>query len=174
MAQSLWVQSRSNVPTSKYHKPPAAGAAQHWYVTCTKSHAPRRASCPDKDLTCKGCGCKGHWQLRCCSGVASQKQKTEAARGPRGYHHQLWDRGPKDKCAVDVEDDYNPQCHEVGVARIAFYAPSHAEWLTTVHCHLKDTKPVVITDVNTDAMTKAYSCADAFPNRTKLAWKPKM
>ena len=59
--------------------------------------------------------------------------------------------------AVDVGDDYEPQCHEVGVARIAFYGPSHGKWLNTDHYHLEDPEPIAITDVIIDVMTEVYA-----------------
>ena len=59
--------------------------------------------------------------------------------------------------AVDVGEDYATQCHEFGVARIAFYAPSHAKWLTTYHHQLKDPEPTAIADDIIDVMTKVYA-----------------
>ena len=88
--------------------------------------------------------------------------------------------------AVDVGDYYDPQCHEVGVARMAFLVPLHAEWLpidqAMGHAHaklgtpkpntdaaetmlprsktsdgLRDPGPVAITDISIDVKTEAYA-----------------
>ena len=97
---------------------------------------------------------------------------TEHARGPKGYHHK-WMAEDKKTDAVDVGDEFDPQCHEVSVAGIALYAPSHAKWPITATCKPKSPLPSEMS-AYTQWLKHICNCADACPYRTKPVWKPKV
>ena len=53
---------------------------------CTHQHPPGRNNCPVCDSACKGCGKKGHWQVKCQSCNTSRPQASH--HQPRSKNHE--------------------------------------------------------------------------------------
>ena len=53
---------------------------------CTHQHPPSRNNCPAHDLACKGCGKKGHWQVKCQSCNTTSPQASHCQ--PHLKHHE--------------------------------------------------------------------------------------
>ena len=126
--------------------------------------------------TCKDCRFKSHWQPRCQSGGLLPKTKDSLLGVLRTPLQGLTQsKKIKKTNTVDVWDDYEPQCHEVDVPDMAFYALPHAKWPTSDPYHLRNTELTAIRDVSIDALTEAYVTvqmpAQILP---KSAWQPKV
>ena len=137
------------------------------------SYASSRASCPAKTLPANVVDIKATGDPNARVDGASQQQKSELAREPRGCHSNWLGRGQKHNKtdAVDVGDDYEPWCYEVGVAGMAFCTPSHAKWLTSDHHHVRDTW--VCHHHRSQHRCDDQSvcnCANVWPNGTKPTW----
>ena len=59
--------------------------------------------------------------------------------------------------AVDAGDGYGPQCHEVDIAEMAFYASPHTKWPNTDYYNLRNPEPAATRDISIDAMTETYA-----------------
>ena len=131
---------------------------------CTHQHPPSRNNCPAHDLACKGCGKKGHWQVKCQSCNTTSPQPSchqphfkihEKGREPQAAKAKTEKRPPhKDLfiAAMDCEmvGDMHPkemiidnissqQCNE---AFTVIKLPASASSKGTASVHVKiDTGP---------------------------------